>query len=120
MVSFGLYEPFDRKNIPKLLQFTEHITVAPGREFGYILRIQGGKGAKLTFRIDHPEFREQGQRAPQFTGEEIIHHNDYQFFLGDTFIEPWHNKTGFWELITWIDGVEVARKGFNMTLPAES
>jgi hypothetical protein len=121
MVSFGLYEPFNRKKLPRLIQFTKEIPVDLDHEFGYILRIRGGKSLKLKFKIDHPEFRdEKGQKAAPFTGEEIINKNDYQFFLGDTFWEPLHNKAGFWELTTWIDGKEVARKGFNMTHSLES
>jgi hypothetical protein len=115
MESFGLFEPFDRKKLPKLVRFTEEIPVDLAHEFGYLLRIRGAKGKKLKFRIDHPEFRDdQGRKAPPFTGEEIINKNDYRFFLGDTFWEPLENKAGFWELTTWIDGNEVARKGFNM------
>lgn len=122
MISFGLYEPFVRKNLPKLIHFTTDIPVDPVHEFGYILRIRGAKGRRLKFRIEHPEFRdEHGRKAAPFSGEEIINKNDYRFFLGDTFWEPLFNKAGFWELITWIDGQEVAKKGFNMIYnpPAE-
>jgi hypothetical protein len=117
MISYGIYEPWDRKGIPKLIQFTQTIPVALDREFGYVLRIQKAKNSLIDFTIDHPPFKDaKGRKAAPFTGEQYVKQNDFQFFLGDTFWEPLEDKVGPWELVTRLDGKEVARMTFQMVL----
>ena len=120
MVSYGLYEPWDRKSIPKLIRFTTEIPVALGHEFGYVLRIQKAKNSLIDFTMEHPSFKDdKGRKAAPFTGEQYVKQNDYLFFLGDTFWEPLWDKAGRWELVTRLDGREVARKAFEMVFLPE-
>lgn len=111
--SYGLYNKWDRdsKSLPTLIKITTEITAALDVEFGYILRIQNAKKSKITFRIDHPPFKDSsGNEAPPFKGELYVQTNDFRFYLGDTVWEPVHNKRGPWRLITWLDGEKVADK----------
>ena len=68
MYSFGEYSAWDResKAIPKILNFTTEIEAKIGTEFGYVLRIKQGKGELLTFRIDHPPFKDENGRLYRF------------------------------------------------------
>lgn len=122
MESYGQYHADLKKNkIPALIKFTDTIHVAPGLEFGYVLKIEKAKGLKLRFKIDHPPFKDSsGGVAPPFTGEVTIKKNIYSFFLGDTFWEPYNDKAGLWELTTWIEKKEVAYKQLNMIYIPES
>lgn len=113
MYSYGEYSKWDRenKNIPKILDITSEIKAKIGTEFGYVIRIKKGKGEKLTFKIDHPPFKdENGEIRPPFVGEEYISTNDYEFFLGDCIWEPIEDKLGKWEITTYHNGKIVAHK----------
>lgn len=119
LYSHGIYEPWDRssKAIPRLKSITTHIPVEPQIEFGYVLKIKKAKGSKITFSIHHPPFvNEEGEIAPSFEGHEYITSNDWSFYLGDTVWPPYEDKAGDWELITWLDGKEIARKTFTLSL----
>lgn len=119
--SYGIYEAWNRKNIPTLVKFTTEIPVGPEVEFGYVLRLRGAKGMKIHFTIHHPPFRnEKGQQEPPFSGDVTVRKNDYRFFLGDTFWEPFENKAGVWELITQLNGDQVAKKTFRMFISESS
>ena len=113
MHSYGLYDGWDRdsKELPNLVKITTEVEASIDVEFGYILRIRGGRNAKMTFRIEHPPFCDEfGEVMPPFDGEQYIKNNDYRFFLGDTVWAPIEDKRGEWRLITWIDGKQVADK----------
>ena len=114
--SYGMYTPLESaKDIPSITKFADKITVSKDVEFGYVLRIKKGKGKKITFRIDHPPFKDDtGNTAKPFTGEQYIRSNDYRFFLGDTFWEPYSDKVGRWTLTTWVEGEHVAEKTLTM------
>lgn len=115
--SFGEYSSWDResKTIPKILDFTTEIKAEIGTEFGYVINIKKGKGETLTFKIDHPPFRnENGDLMPPFTGQQFIRTNDFEFYLGDCIWEPLDDKHGKWELTTWHEGKLVAQKTFNV------
>lgn len=117
MYSFGEYSTWNResKAIPKILNFTTEIEAKIGTEFGYVLRIKQGKGELLTFRIDHPPFKdENGILRPPFTGEQFIRTNDFEFYLGDCIWEPLEDKLGKWCLTTWHLDKVVAQKTFNL------
>ncbi len=117
LYSFGHFAEWNResKQIPKILEITTDIKAEIGVEFGYVLKIKKGKGEKITFRIDHPPFKDNtGEVAPPFTGEEFIRTNDYEFFLGDCIWEPLNDKLGKWELTTFYEGKTVAKKTFNL------
>lgn len=104
--SYGRYDGWDRESraLPKLLKMTSEIEAAPGVEFGYILRIQNARNARITFRIEHPPFKDSaGHVVPPFTGELYVKTNDYRFFLGDSVWLPVEDKRGPWRLITWLD-----------------
>ncbi len=117
MHSYGLYDGWDRdsKELPTLVKITTEIETELDIEFGYILRIQHARNSKITFRIEHPPFRDSsGNLAAPFDGELYVKTNDFRFFLGDTIWAPVENKKGTWRLITWLDGQQVADKTLNM------
>lgn len=119
LYSHGIYESWDRssKTIPRLKGITTHIPVVPLIEFGYVLKIKKAKGSRITFSINHPPFiNDTGEIAPPFEGEEYITSNEWSFYLGDTVWPPYEDKAGNWELITWLDGKEIARKTFTLFL----
>jgi hypothetical protein len=117
MYSYGEYSTWDResKEIPKILNFETKIKGEIGTEFGYVLHVKKGKGKKLTFKIDHPPFNDDdGNLRPPFTGEQFIHSNDFQFYLGDCIWEPLEDKLGKWEVTTYYNGEVVANKVFEL------
>ncbi|PWE01354.1 DUF3859 domain-containing protein [Marinilabilia rubra] len=119
LYSYGIYSAWDRtsKDLPKLQEITTEIPVTPEVEFGYVLKIKGGKGEVLDFEIVHPPFPDSnGNPAPPFTGQVVINSNDWEFFLGDTVWEPYENKAGDWILVTRLQGKEVARKTLRLYL----
>ena len=111
MHSYGLYDGWNRdsKDLPNLVKITTEIKAALEVEFGYVLRIRHARNSKITFRIEHPPFKNSdGEVAPPFTGELFVKNNDFRFFLGDTVWAPVEDKRGSWRLITWLDGEKVA------------
>ena len=113
MHSYGLYDGWDResRNLPNLIKITDVVEAEIEVEFGYILRIRNARNSKITFRIEHPPFKDSsGADAPAFTGELYVKTNDFRFFLGDTVWAPVDDKRGPWRLITWLDGELVADK----------
>ena len=119
LYSHGIYEPWNRrsKDLPKLKKITTKIPVEQDIEFGYVLKLRKAKGRLLTFIINHPPFlNNDGIPAPPFEGKETVPANDWSFFLGDTVWQPYEDKAGTWELITWLDGKEIARKSFELYL----
>ena len=109
--SYGLYDGWSRdsKDLPKLVKVTTEIKAALEVEFGYVLRIRNARNAMITFRIEHPPFKnDDGEVAPPFVGELFVKNNDFRFFLGDTVWAPVEDKRGAWRLITWLDGEKVA------------
>jgi len=117
MISYGEYEKWDRESpdIPHILNFSTKIEAEIGTEFGYVLHITGGKGETVTFKIEHPPFKnEKGELSPPFEGEQFIRTNDFQFYLGDCIWEPLDDKLGNWELFTCYNGKVVAHKVFEL------
>jgi hypothetical protein len=117
MVSYGEYSKWDResKKIPKILHFTTEIQAKAGTEFGYVLHIRNGKGKTIEFYIEHPPFKGTNNKIePPFTGIEYIKTNDFEFYIGDCIWEPIDDKFGKWEISTFYDGNEVARKTFRI------
>lgn len=113
MYSYGEYTQWNResKELPKLLDITTEIKAQIGTEFGYVLRIKKAKGELLTFKIDHPPFKDKsGNIAPAFTGEYYVASNDFEFFLGDCIWEPLEDKLGKWHLTTYHNGKVIAQK----------
>lgn len=113
MHSYGLYDGWDRnsRELPNLVKITSEIQTELDIEFGYILRIQNARNSRITFRIEHPPFKDaSGKTAAPFDGELYVKTNDFRFFLGDTIWSPVEDKKGAWRLITWLDGEKVADK----------
>ena len=99
MYSYGEYSQWDRssRELPKILNITDTIRAEIGTEFGYILKISGGKGKRITFRIEHPPFKNEDDKiVPSFEGEYFVGSNDYEFFLGDCIGNRWK--------INWVIG----------------
>ncbi len=122
LYSYGIYEPWDResKDIPKLKEITTDIPIYSGVEFGYVLKIKGAKGSRITFIMHHPPFLDESRNvSPPFEGELYINSNDWSFFLGDTVWEPYEDKAGEWELITFLDNREIATKKFKLYIANE-
>ena len=118
--SWGIYDRFERGQIPRIREFTDTIPAAVGTEFGYVLHITGGKGSMLDFRIEHPPFRDSdGKVMKPFVGQQPITSNEFDFFLGDVIWEPWHDKVGPWILHTWHDGQLLERKALLMVAPED-
>lgn len=120
MVSYGIYKNWssNSKELPKIHKHTKEIPAQLDIEFGYTLRILRAKGSKITFIMKHPPFCDsEGNIRPDFTGEQHVNSNEWHFFLGDTIWLPIEDKCGEWELITKLDGREVARMGFNVVMP---
>ena len=117
MHSYGIYESWKGKEggIPKVKKHTKEIPVELDSEFGYVLKITGGKGQRIDFLMEHPPFKDnKGNVAAPFRGQEYIKNNEFFFFLGDTFWEPIEDKRGIWRLITEIKGQRVADMSFTM------
>lgn len=123
LYSFGVYSEWERnsKRIPKLLDITTSIPVKYGVEFGYVLKIKKAKGSIINLEIHHPPIKdEKGNLMPIFRGELHVNSNDFEYFQGDTVWDPLEEKAGVWELVTFLDGKEVARKKFYLTLESDS
>ncbi|WP_372948433.1 DUF3859 domain-containing protein [Mariniphaga sp.] len=117
MISYGEYSKWNRESakIPHILNFTTRIEAEIGTEFGYVLQINGGKGETLSFKIEHPPFKdENGKIVPPFEGDQFIRTNDFQFYLGDCAWQPLEDKLGYWELTTYYSGKVVAHKDFEL------
>ncbi len=117
MKSYGIYTKWDRssKSLPKLIKFTQEIPAELDIEFGYTLIIRGAKGCRITFVMKHPPFcDDNGDVRPDFEGEQFINSNEWYFFLGDTIWEPIDDKCGEWELITYLDGEQIAKMKFDI------
>ncbi len=113
MHSYGLYDRWDResKELPALVAITTKVEAALDVEFGYILRIRNARNCRITFRIEHPLFKDaDGKVAEPFVGALYVKTNDFRFFLGDTIWAPVSDKRGAWRLTTWLDGEQVADK----------
>ncbi|MBN2166732.1 MAG: DUF3859 domain-containing protein [Marinilabiliaceae bacterium] len=117
LYSYGIYSSWNHisKEIPKLIDITTNISIKPGVEFGYVLKIKGAKGKTLNYCIDHPPMKDNnGKSLPSFEGTIFINSNDYTFFLGDTVWEPFKQMEGVWILTTKIDYKTIAIKKFTL------
>ncbi len=112
--SFGIYTS-KGKEIPKPVEFTTDIPITPDVEFGYVLRIKNGRREKITFRTEHPPFKDaNGKVMPPFTGVEHIKENNYLLFIGDTVWEPIETKAGRWRITAYHNRKVVADKVFTL------
>ena len=117
--SYGRYSKWERgsRELPKILEFTETIRALEGNEFGMVLHITGGKGARLHYCIKHPPFiGSNGKVAPDFIGEYLVSSNDYRFFIGDSIWLPVEDKVGKWVISVEFEGNTVAEKTFEITM----
>ena len=117
VLSYGQYTTWNResKELPELLELTNRIEAQVDTEFGMIVEITGAKGRYLTFRIDHPPFRDKhGNTAPPFEGTHQVKSTQFHFFLGDTIWEPIDDKRGEWKLSIFFDDEIVATKALRL------
>lgn len=113
--SYGLYSKWMRgsRELPKIREFAQTIKAEEGNEFGMILHITSGKGAKINYRIQHPPFRDvKGEIEPDFTGEYLVNSNNYRFYIGDCIWLPVEDKVGKWIVSVEFEGKVVAEKTF--------
>ena len=113
ILSYGIYSHWDResKELPELVEMTDEIKARTDLEFGMVLEIRGAKGRFLSFRIDHPPFRDKsGHIAPPFEGNYQVKSSPFRFFLGDSIWEPLEDKKGQWSLHVFFDDAIVATK----------
>ncbi|MGL1934759.1 MAG: DUF3859 domain-containing protein [Fibrobacterales bacterium] len=117
--SYGLYTGWDSHGgpLPRIVQYTTDIPIGPTSEFGILLLIKKCKNSMLTFTMEHPPWKENGTMVPDFTGEAYIKSNEYRYYIGDRFCEPYEDKAGPWTIMVAIDGTQVATKTFNTFLP---
>jgi hypothetical protein len=118
MYSYGLYESWrDKKSgLPKIIKHTKNIPAEIDIEFGYVLKIIGGKGKKIYFTMEHPPFKDsKGNVAAPFKGFEYIKTNEFLFFLGDCIWAPVEDKKGIWQLSCEIDGEKVSDMSFTIS-----
>ena len=117
MRSYGIYTKWDSgsKDLPRLLEVTTRVPANVDVEFGFVVRIKGGKKCQLDYSIDHPGIRDaDGARRAPFTGTVYVKSNDWNFYLGDTVWEPIKDKLGRWHLSLAMDGKTVAEKTFEI------
>ena len=118
--SFGRYSKWERgsRELPKILEFTNQIEAIDGNEFGFILKIEGGKGMKLDYIIKHPPFKnDAGNIEPDFTGEYYVNSNQYEFYIGDCIWNPVEDKVGIWEIEVFHNGYKLVNKVFKVVTP---
>lgn len=117
--SYGRYSKWNRgsKELPHIMEFTDTILSEEGNEFGMILHISGGKGAKLDYCIKHPDFTDaNGNLEPDFTGTYLVNSNDFKFFIGDCIWLPVEDKVGNWTIQVEFEGKVVAEHIFKVIL----
>ena len=115
--SYGIYESWaNRKGgVPKILKHTKEIPAKLDTEFGYVLKVTGGRGQRIDFVIEHPPFKTaKGDIASPFKGVEYIKGNEFLFFLGDSIWEPIEDKRGTWRLVAKVSGTTIADMSFNV------
>jgi hypothetical protein len=115
--SYGIYSKWDSasKDLPDLVEVTTDIPARVDIEFGFIVKITGGKNCELSFCIDHPGILDaNGKRRAPFDGTVFIKNNEWNFFLGDTIWEPISDKLGPWHLTLELGGKIVAEKTFDI------
>ncbi|MBN1949592.1 MAG: DUF3859 domain-containing protein [Bacteroidales bacterium] len=118
-VSYGRYTPWERgsRHLPKILEFTSLIAAIEGNEFGMIIKITGGRGIRLEYRIQHPPFKDaSGRPEPDFTGEYYVPSNEYEFYIGDCIWLPVEDKAGAWIVSVYFEGKSVAKQKFEVIL----
>ena len=116
LYSYGLFEKWNRKDIPELLEITDTVKADLDIEFGMVVKIKKAKGKKLEWMIDHPGVKDEaGHTRPAFKGIDYINSNSWEFFLGDTVWEPIDDKIGPWRLVCRIDNKIVAEKTIYVT-----
>lgn len=119
-VSYGLYDRFDPsgKGLPRVVEFTTAVPPEVGREFGYVLKIRGGRGLTIEFEIDHPRVPDaDGAVMEPFRGREFVRSSEFEFFLGDALWGPVEWMVGEWRLTTWLEGKRVHRRTFEVMPP---
>lgn len=117
ILSYGEYSRWDRESreLPELVEMTEEIKARLDLEFGMLLEIRGAKGRYLSFRIEHPPFRDKsGAIVPPFEGNYQVKSSPFRFFLGDSLWEPLEDKKGQWTLNVSFDEAIVATKSLTI------
>lgn len=117
MRTWGIYTQWDSgsKQLPKVLEVTTRIPAKIDIEFGFVVNIKRAKNCRISYCIDHPGILDdKGVRRAPFEGSVYVETNDWDFFLGDTIWEPFHDKLGTWKLSVSMDGSVMAEKEFEI------
>jgi len=122
IINYGEYKKWDRtsKSLPSLIKICDQVKGELDTEFGMIVEIKGGKGVTISFRVDHPPFKnDKGEIDPPFTGEYFINSNKYTFYLGDCIWEPIDDKIGNWTFTVFFNNQPIAQKTILVTSSIE-
>lgn len=101
MTSFGVYSQWDEKSksLPKLVEATTDIPLREDIEFGFIVNIKKAKNELLTYCIYHPDIPDKnGKPLAPFTGEVYVKNNNWDFYLGDSVLQPLEKNVGHWRM----------------------
>ena len=94
VLSRGVHERFDAgaDALPKLVEATQRLEAAVGREFGFVLHLERARGLELAWEIDHPGVPDggdpEGPPLAPFRGTEHVPTPVWDFYLGDALWEP--------------------------------
>ena len=117
METYGIYRKWESesKELPRFVERALRIPAVVDIEFGYTVRIKGGKNKQLNYCINHPGIRDdQGRVRRPFDGSVYVKTNDWTFYLGDTIWDPIEDKLGRWRMTLELDGKTVADKTFTV------
>lgn len=110
VVSQGIHDRFEAggAGLPRLVQTTQRVEAAVGREFGFVVHIERARGLKLTWEIDHPGVpdgkRPEGPPLAPFRGVEHVPAPTWDFYLGDALWQPLDRMVGPWRLSVSLAG----------------
>ncbi len=124
VLSRGVHERFDAgaDALPKLVEATQRLEAAVGREFGFVLHLERARGMQLCWEIDHPGVPDggdpEGPPLAPFRGTEHVPTPVWDFYLGDALWEPLARMVGPWRLSVSLEGRTLHRVEFLVTPPA--
>lgn len=126
VLSQGIHERFDAGDaaLPRLVESTQRVEAAVGREFGFVVHIERARGLKLAWEIDHPGVPDSrnpaGPALDPFRGVEHVPTPTWDFYLGDALWAPLARMVGPWRMSVELEGRPLHRVEFVVNPPAEA